>query len=65
MPVLESFSLSSIGKIISAVWANGSRFLWSVALAGAAAAAVLRICAYYAVPKGQPWWDEYGLTLSR
>src|ERR1700756_1784712 len=63
MPVLESLSLSSIGKIISAVWANGSRFLWSVALAGAAAAAVLRIGAYYAAPKAQPWWDEYGLML--
>jgi hypothetical protein len=62
MPILES--LSSIGKIISTTWANGSRFLWSVALAGVAAAAVLRVGAYYAVPQAQVWWDDYGLLLA-
>jgi hypothetical protein len=63
MPIFESLSLSSAGKIISAIWANGSRFLWSVALACVVAAAALRVSAYYAVPKAQPWWDEYGLSL--
>jgi hypothetical protein len=60
MPILESLSLSSIGKIISAIWANGSRFLWSIAVAGAASAVALWVGAHYAVPKAQAWWDEYG-----
>jgi hypothetical protein len=63
MPVAELSFLSSIGKIISAIWANGSRFLWSLAGAAAATAVVLRVCAFYAVPKAKPWWDEYGLPL--
>lgn len=62
MPFLESLSLS-IPKIISAVWANGSRFLWSVGVAGAAAAALLWVGAHYSVPKAQAWWDDYGLML--
>jgi hypothetical protein len=63
MPFLESLSLSSIGKIISAIWANGSRFLWSVALAAAMAAAVLWLGVRYELPKAQLWWGEYGLLL--
>lgn len=63
MPILESLSLSSAGKIISAIWANGSRFLFSVAVAAAVAAGVLRLSAYYSVSGAQRWWDDYGLML--
>ena len=63
MPVLEAISVSSIGKIIAAVWANGSRFLWSIAVASAAAAAVIHVGAYFHIPKAQPVWEEYGLIL--
>jgi hypothetical protein len=64
MPVLEAISTSSVGKIIAAIWANGSRFLWSVAVASAAAAAVIRVGAYFEMPKAQPVWEEYGLILT-
>jgi hypothetical protein len=65
MPVLEAISFaSSISKIIAAIWANGSRFLWSIAVASAAAAAVIRVGAYFDIPKAQPVWEEYGLTLT-
>jgi hypothetical protein len=65
MPVLEAISsASSIGKIIAAVWANGSRLLWSIAGAAAAAAAVIRCSAYFEMPKAQPVWEEYGLILT-
>ena len=64
MPVLEAISVSSVGKIIAAVWANGSRFLWSIAVASAAAAAVIRVGAYFDIPKAQPLWEEYGLILT-
>jgi hypothetical protein len=64
MPVLEAISISSVGKIISAVWANGSRFLWSIAVASAAAAVVIRVGAYFEMPKAQPLWEEYGLILT-
>jgi len=63
MPVLEAISISSVGKIIAAVWANGSRFLCSVAAGAAAAVAVIRVGAYLGIPKAQPWWDDYGLIL--
>jgi hypothetical protein len=63
MPVLEAISISSVGKIIAAVWANGSRFLWSIAVAFVAAAAVIRVGAHFDIPKAQPLWEEYGLTL--
>ena len=62
-PVFEALSISSVGKIITAVWANGSRFLWSVAGGAAAAAAVIRVGAYLGIQKAQPWWDDYGLIL--
>jgi hypothetical protein len=64
MPVLEAISISSVGKIIAAVWANGSRFLWSIAVASAAAAAVIRVGAYFDIPKALPLWEEYGLILT-
>lgn len=64
MPVLEAISVSSIGKIIAAIWANGSRFLWSIAVASAAAAVVIRVGAYFEMPKAQPVWEEYGLILT-
>ncbi len=64
MPVLEAISVSLVGKIIAAVWANGSRFLWSIAVASAAAAAVIRVGAYFDTPKAQPVWEEYGLILT-
>jgi hypothetical protein len=64
MPVLEAISISSIGKIIAAVWANGSRFLWSIAVASAATAVVVRVGAYFEMPKAQPVWEEYGLILT-
>ena len=63
MAFLESLGLTSIPKIISAIWANGSRFLLSVAVAGIAAAAVLWLGARYGAPKALAWWDEYGLLL--
>ena len=50
MPVLEAISVSLVGKIIAAVWANGSRFLWSIAVASAAAATVIRVGAYFDTP---------------
>ncbi|MGC1563297.1 MAG: hypothetical protein WA820_26100 [Bradyrhizobium sp.] len=59
----EPLSWFSIPKIISAIWANGSRFLFSVAVAGIAAAAVLWLGARYGAPKAQAWWYEYGLML--
>ena len=61
--MFEALSISSVGKIITAVWANGSRFLWSVAGGAAAAAAVIRVGAYLGIQKAQPWWDDYGLIL--
>jgi hypothetical protein len=65
MPVLETISFaSSIGKIIAAVWSNGSRLLWSVAGASAAAAAVIRVGVYFDMPKAQSLWEEYGLILT-
>ncbi len=64
MPVLEAISLSWIGKIIAAVWANGSRLLWSIAVASAAAVAVIRVGVYFDIPKAQPLWEEYGLILT-
>jgi hypothetical protein len=64
MPVLEAISFSSVGKIIATVWASGSRLLWSVAVASAAAAVVLRVGAYFNIPKAQPFWEEYGLILT-
>jgi len=64
MPVFEAISISSVGKIIAAVWANGSRLLWSIAGAAAAATAVIRCGAYFEMPKAQPVWEEYGLILT-
>jgi hypothetical protein len=64
MPVLEAISISSVGKIIAALWANGSRLLWSVAGASAAAAAVIRVGVYFEMPKAQSVWEEYGLILT-
>jgi hypothetical protein len=65
MPVLEAISFaSSISKMIAAIWANGSRLLWSTAGASAAAAIVIRAGAYFEMPKAQPLWDEYGLILT-
>jgi hypothetical protein len=65
MPVLETISFaSSIGKMIAAVWSNGSRLLWSIAGAFAAAAVVIRVGAYFEMPKAQSVWDEYGLILT-
>jgi hypothetical protein len=64
MPVLEAISISSIGKIIAAIWANGSRFLWSIAGASAAAAAVIRVGVYFDIPKAKPLWEDYGLILT-
>jgi hypothetical protein len=55
--------ISSISKITTAAWSNGSRFLWSITVASAAAAAVIRVGAYFDIPKAQPWWDDYGLIL--
>jgi hypothetical protein len=63
MTLLGGLSLSAIGKIIAAIWANGSRFLCSVAVAFAAAALVIRIGAYLGLAKAQPLWDEYGLLI--
>jgi hypothetical protein len=63
MPLLEALSLSSAGKVISAIWANGSRFLWSISVAAAAAAVVLWLGTQYEIPRAQPWWNEYGLLL--
>jgi hypothetical protein len=64
MPVLEALSLSWIGKIIAAVWANGSRLLWSIAVASAAAAAVICVGVYFDIPRARPLWEEYGLVLT-
>lgn len=64
MPVLEAISISSIGKIIAAIWANGSRFLWSIAVTSAAAAAVIRVGVYFDIPKAKPLWEDYGLILT-
>jgi len=65
MPVFEAISFaSSISKVIAAIWANGSRLLWSIAGASAAAAIVIRVGAYFEMPKAQPLWDEYGLILT-
>jgi len=65
MPVLEAISFaSSISKMIAAIWANGSRLLWSIAGASAAAAVVIRVGAYFEMPKAQPLWAEYGLILT-
>jgi hypothetical protein len=65
MPVLEVISFaSSISKVIAAIWANGSRLLWSIAGAFAAAAVVIRVGAYFEMPKAQLLWDEYGLILT-
>jgi hypothetical protein len=65
MPVLEAISfVSSISKMIAAIWANGSRLLWSIAGSSAAAAVVIRVGAYFAMPKAQPLWEEYGLILT-
>jgi hypothetical protein len=61
--MLEALSFASIGKIIAAVWANGSRFLWAIAVACVAADVVLRACIYFNVPKAQSVWEEYSLTL--
>jgi hypothetical protein len=63
MPFFEALSLSSIGKIATTIWANGSRFLWSVAVACALVAGVLRAAAYFQIHDAQLWWDTYGLTL--
>ena len=63
MPLLEALSVSSISKIIATVWANGSRFLWSAAIACLAAVAVLRAGDYFKIPRAEPWWAEYGLIL--
>lgn len=63
MPLVEPVSLSSIGKIISLVWANGSRVLWSISLACAAAAGILYAAAHFGINNGQAWWDAYGLIL--
>jgi hypothetical protein len=65
MPVLEAISFaSSISKIVAAIWANGSRLLWSIAGASAAAAVVIRAGVYFDIPKAQPLWEEYGLILA-
>ncbi|WP_316202865.1 MULTISPECIES: hypothetical protein [unclassified Bradyrhizobium] len=63
MALLESLSLSAIGKAVTTIWANGSRLLWSVAVAAVAAAGALRIAALAALPKAQEWSDDYGLAL--
>jgi hypothetical protein len=61
MPAFEAISVSSIGKIIAAAWANGSRFLWSISVGSATAAAVIRIGAHLEIPKAQSLWADYGL----
>jgi hypothetical protein len=64
MPVLETISVSSLSKVFAAVWASGSRLLWSVVVASAAAAVVIRIGAYFEIPKAQSLWADYGLMLT-
>ena len=63
MPVLEAISLSTIGKVIATTWANGSRLVWSVAVACGATAATLRLCDYLQVARADLLWQEYGLYL--
>jgi hypothetical protein len=55
--------LSTAGKVIATTWSQGSRLLWSVAGACAAAALVLSLGAHFEMAKAAGLWTEYGLVL--
>ena len=55
--------LSTGGKVITAIWRQGSRFLLWIAAASLVSLSVLRLGVYFDVTRARGLWEEYGLFL--
>jgi hypothetical protein len=59
----EPSSISTLVRFLADLLNRSSRFLWSFAVACAAAAIVLSVAAHFGLARAQPLWDQYGLLL--
>jgi hypothetical protein len=59
----DPLSISTFVKSLAALLNRSGRFLWSLAVACAAAAIVLFLAAHFGLAHAQQWWDQYGLLL--